>query len=46
MSDWSVTSSPWHCSGDMYSGVPIVMPVRVRRSFSISWMYEMPKSMM
>ena len=44
MSDCSVTSSPWHCSGLMYSGVPMVMPVFVSLSFSISWIYEMPKS--
>ncbi len=42
MSEPIVTSSPWHCSGDMYSGVPIVMPVIVRRS--ADWMCEIPKS--
>ena len=32
---------PWHCSGDMYDGVPITMPVIVR--FDVS-MRAMPKS--
>src|SRR5213595_3479392 len=37
---WSL-SLPWHCSGDMYDGVPITMPVIV--SVVVS-MRAMPKS--